>query len=76
MFDMQNAHSLDAGSDSATTQQVADLRAEGFTEQEIERLYWARYRVERGSLSEWDNDDYKRLRFARWLYERGKISET
>ena len=75
MFEMQNVHSPGSASDVVAQQQAADLKAEGFTEQEIERLSWARYRVERGSLTDWDVD-YRRLRFARWLYERGKISET
>ncbi len=52
--------------------QFETLINNGFTEDEVERLFMTRTRCEEGQYSE-DTRESKRLQFARWLYQRGKI---
>jgi len=53
---------------------IASLRADGFTDEAIERLIIVRQRYQHGEYSE-ETDESKRLLFAKWLYEHGKLGE-
>ncbi len=48
------------------------LAANGFNEEEVARLFVARWRCQQGTYSE-DTEESKRLQFARWLYQHGKL---
>lgn len=53
---------------------ILNLRASGFSEDEIYRAVIVRKRYEDGEYSD-ETLESKRLSFGQWLYEHGRINE-